>query len=223
MKVQKRISKKQIKGDRLVSTTFKATEYVQKNQTPFIVGSVVLIVILALVLLLRTSANRKNDEASALLSRGEMIAASGNVDQYVADLRRLADVYQGTPAGKVATVRLANNYFYQKQYDDAKRYFQLILDHYADDNLLSAGASAGLGAVYELQGQYLDAAKSYRRAVEFTPDETWTPGYLLKAGQNFAKAGDKVSAEEAFGEIEKKFANSTDASAARRALAALKY
>jgi len=152
MKVQKRISKKQIKGDRLVSTTFKATEYIQKNQTPFIVGSVVLIIILALVLLLRTSANRKNDEASAILSRGELTAASGNVGQYVADLRTLADDYQGTPAGKVAAVRLASNYFYQKQYDDAKRYFQLILDHYADDNLLSAGASAGLGAVYELQG-----------------------------------------------------------------------
>jgi len=59
--------------------------------------------------------------------------------------------------------------------------------------------------------------------VEFTPDEIWTPDYLLKAGQNFAKAGDKVSAEEAFGEIEKKFANSADASTARRALAALKY
>lgn len=223
MKAQKRMSKKQIKGDRLVSTTFQATEYIQKNQTPFVIGAVALVVVIVLVSLLKTSTDRRKTEAAMMLSRAELTAAVGETDQYIADLRRLADDYAGTTPGRIATLRLGNYYFAQKQYSDAERYFKLILNKYTSDKLMAAGASVGLGAIYEIQGKYGDAAEHYRNAAAYTPNEIWTPGYLLKAGQNFALAGDKVAAEEAFGEIEKNHQNSSEVNAARRGLAELKY
>ena len=38
MSPAKRITKKQIKEDKLVTTAFKASEYIQKNPTPFIIN-----------------------------------------------------------------------------------------------------------------------------------------------------------------------------------------
>lgn len=61
------------------------------------------------------------------------------------------------------------------------------------------------------------------RAAEYESGELWTPNYLFKAGQNFAKAGDKKSAQAAFDKIEKEYANSTESMGAKRAQAELKY
>jgi predicted negative regulator of RcsB-dependent stress response len=223
MKPEKRISKKTMKEDRLVSTTFKATEYIQKNQTPFIIGAIAIVAIFSLVMLFKWNTDKKKVDGASILSRAEMTGAMGQMDQYLADLQLLSDNYSGTAAGKIATLRLANNNFDAKKYDNAEKYFDKILDRYSDDKMLAASAAAGKGACLELKSNYAEAAKFYRRAAEFKSGDLWTPNYLLKAGQDFMKSGDKKSAQAAFDEIEKKYANTSESNSARRALAELKY
>jgi predicted negative regulator of RcsB-dependent stress response len=221
MKADKRITKKRIKEDRLVSTTFKATEYIQKNQMPFVIGTIGIVVIFALVVYMRWNSERKRNEAAGILTRAEIIAGMDDLNQYYTDLGHLSDNFGSTPAGKLATLRLASSFFENKDYPNAEKYFKRILDHYSDDVILSAGAAAGLGAIYEIQENYRQAGDNYRRAAELSDGESWAATYLLKAGLNLSKAGDKEQAAAAFKQIEEKYQNSTEFSAARRALAEL--
>jgi TolA-binding protein len=89
--------------------------------------------------------------------------------------------------------------------------------------MMASGAAAGKGACLEIKGNYPEAAKAYLRAAEYNSGDIWTPNYLLKAGQNFVKAGDKTSAQAAFEKIEKTYSNTPEVNSARRALAELKY
>jgi predicted negative regulator of RcsB-dependent stress response len=221
MSADKRPTKRSMKEDRLVSTTFKATEYVQKNQTPFIIGTLAIVVIFVAIMFFKWSGNRKKTESAALLSHAEMLGAVGQMDQYAAELQILADNYGGTSASKIATLRLADNYFSAKQYAQAEKYFNEVLDNYSSDIMAAASAAAGIGAVNEAKGNFAEAAKYYQRAADYKSGELWTPGYLLKAGQNFAKAGDKKSAQAAFDEINQKFATSSENNIAKRSLAEL--
>ncbi|OGC92514.1 MAG: hypothetical protein A2W25_07400 [candidate division Zixibacteria bacterium RBG_16_53_22] len=223
MAPEKRITKRRMKEDRLVSTTFRATEYIQKNQTPFVVGTLVVAAVFALVVFLRWSGDRKRNEAAGIMTRAEITAAMQNMDQYLGDLALLSDNYGGTAQGKLATSRLANNYFRSKDYTRAEVYFKRIIDRYSDDQILSAGACAGLGAIHEINGDYKQAAEQYKKAADLSEGQTWASGYLLKAGLGYSKAGDKEKAADALKIIEEKYQNSLEFSAARRALAEIGY
>jgi tetratricopeptide (TPR) repeat protein len=216
MSADKRISKHSMREDKLVSSTFRATEYIQKNQTPFIIGAIALIIVLGAVLLIRYNANRKLNESSALLSRAEMTAAMGQMDQYAADLASLADDYNGTTAAKIATMRLANIYFDQKDYDKADIYYTRLIEKYSEDKMVAASGAAGKAACFEARGNYQEAAKYYEQAASYKSGDLWSPIYLLRAGQNYTKAGDTNSAEAAYEQIEKQYANSSEISAAKR-------
>jgi TolA-binding protein len=223
MSVEKRMSKRQMKEDKLVSTTFKVTEYVSKNQTPFIIGVAALIVIASAIMFFNMSSKRSKTDAASLLTQAELNGASGTADQYLADLQNISTKYGSTNAGKIATLRLANTYFSRKQYDKAEQYFDIVLDKYTDDKMLAASAASGKGACREIKSDYATAAKMYKQAADDTPNQIWTPSYLLKAGQNFAKAGNKDEARKVLEEIGTKYANSTESGAAKRTLAELQY
>jgi predicted negative regulator of RcsB-dependent stress response len=221
MKAEKRITKRQMKGDRLVSTTFKATEYIQKNQTPFVLGTAAIVVVFLLIVFIRWNADRKRNDAAGILTRAEITAAMGDMNQYFAELQNLSDNYGGTTAGKLATLRLANNSFDSEDYTRAEDYFKRIQERYADDKILSAGAAAGLGACYEMRENSIQAADQYDLASRLSEGEYWAASYLYKAGLNYSRAGDKTRAAAAFKLIEEKYQNSSELSAARRALAEL--
>jgi TolA-binding protein len=223
MSVEKKMTKRQMKEDKLVSTTFRVTEYVSKNQTPFIIGVAALIVIASAIMFFNMSSKKGKSEAASMLTQAELNGASGSTDQYIADLQNIVSKHGGSTAGKIATLRLANTFFTRKQYDKAEQYFDTVLKKYSDDKMLAASAAAGKGACRELKSDYLTAAKLFREAAEKSPDQIWTPNYLLKAGQNFAKAGSKNEAKEVLEEIGTKYATSTEAGPAKRTLAELQY
>lgn len=223
MNRERKLTKHQMKGDKLVATTFRATEYVQKNQTPFVIGVVAIMVVLTAVLFFRWSGNKKKMEAASMLSRAEMAAAVGQLDTYLNDLRMLVDNYGGTPTARPAALRLADALFQNQQYDDARKYYDKIVDDYSDDKVLAASAAAGSGACLALKGDNAGAAKMYKKAADFQPGDIWVPGFLLKAGEYYSKAGDKKSAEAALKEIEAKYPNASEMNDARRMLAQLQY
>jgi TolA-binding protein len=133
------------------------------------------------------------------------------------------DNYGSTPSARMACFTLANMFFKDKQYAKAEQYFRKILDDYSKDKMMTASASANVGSCLEMKSDYLGAAKMYKQAAEVDPNDLWSPGYLLKAGQNFAKSNDKKSAQAVFSEIEKNYPNSQENSTARRSLAELNY
>jgi predicted negative regulator of RcsB-dependent stress response len=216
MSADKRISKHSMREDKLVSSTFRATEYIQKNQTPFIIGVMALVIVISAIMFIKWSASRKLNDSAALLSRAEMIGAMGQMDQYISTLQLLSDNYSGTAAAKIATLRLANDFFDQNDYTKAEIYYNLLTEKYSSDKMVAATGAAGKAACYEAQGNFLEAARAYEQAAAYKSGDLWSPIYLLRAGQDYTKAGDKKSAEAAYDQIDKQYANSSENNTAKR-------
>ncbi len=223
MSPPKRISKKQIKEDKLVTTVFKASEYVQKNPTRFVIGGVAVAVIFIAVVLMIWSADRKENEAIALLARAHLAFDSGQMDDAIGNLKNLAETYSGTESGAQATFILANYNFQEKNYAEAQSYYNKVIAGYDKDKMVLSSAVAGAAACKEIDGDRLEAGRLYLEAARVFPDELWAPHYLLRAGVNFVAAGDTASAKIAYSEIESSYGGSLQANKARRSLAEISY
>lgn len=219
----KRITKKQIKEDKLVTTAFKASEYIQKNPTPFVISGVAVAVIFIAVVLMMWSADRKKNEAAALLSRAYLAFDSGQVEDAIANLINLGDNYSGTEPAAHATFILANRSFQEKDYAKARSYYDKVIAGYDKDKMVLSSAVAGAAACREIEGDKLEAARLYMEAARIFPGKLWAPDYLLRAGINFAAAGDTTSAKIAYGEVDSSYGSSMQAGKARRSLAEINY
>jgi outer membrane protein assembly factor BamD (BamD/ComL family) len=219
MSPSKKMSKHQIKEDRLVTTTFRATEYIQKNPKPFVITGVVILAIFTIIVLIKYTMDKRQNNAQDLYIRANMSLAAGNIDAAVADFNSLVNDYDSTPYARSAHLSLANKYYSDKDWDRAQTEFEKLAESSGGDKMMQSIALAGVAACSEQKGDFLQAGKDYLEASNVFESPILSPEQLLKAGLNFIKAGDKTQAAEAFKKIEEKYINSSEASTARRHLA----
>jgi len=219
----KRFSKKEIKEDKLVTTAFRTSEYIQKNPTPFIVGGVIVGVLFAAVLLFMWSSDKKQTESDKLLARARIEMEMGQADLAVADLETLADSYPGSNAGLNGTLVLANYYFGKDDYENAKKYFEIAASGNTDDQLRLANANSGLAACYAMTGDYVKSAQYYKLSADVYPERIWAPEQLKWSIHYYIMAGDTASAISTINELNKKYETSTEAMESKKTLAELTY
>jgi len=219
MSPSKKMSKHQIREDKLVTKTFQTTEYIQKNPKPFIIGGIVLAVLFSAVVILKYIVDKRKEDASNLYIRANMSLAMGNLDGALADFNSLVNDYGSSTYARSARLMLANKYFGEKDWDRSQEEFEKLLKNSGNDKMIESIAAAGLASCYEQKSDFANAGKYYFRAYEIYENPIFSPANLIKAGQNYAKAGDKTNASAAFKIIEEKFNTSSEAAAARRHLA----
>ncbi len=219
----KKITKKQIKEDKLVTSAFKVSEYIQKNPTSFVIGGSAALVIFAVIVLFFWNSGKKNSEADVLFGRAHLSVEMGQIDGAISDLLTIVNSYANTPVAPMACYTLANMYFETKDYDNASTYFKLIVSRYNIDKMILAGAAAGAAACGKIKGDYQEAGSLYRQAADLYPDEMWSPNYLLQAGKNYTAAADTASAISAYEALTANYSRTVEANSAKRTLAELKY
>src|SRR3989339_579206 len=165
LKPKKKISKREIKEDKLVTSYFEATTWYQANKkivngvlTGIVILAVVSVVYMNNVSLNDTKATSELGKISPYYDQGKYeVAINGNLQDNVRGLQAIVDDYGSTKAGELATFYLANCYFAQADYDKALKYF---LDVDVSNELISVSSIAGAAACYEAQGNYEKAAST---------------------------------------------------------------
>lgn len=189
---KKKLSKKEIKEDKLVTTFYEAKSYYENNQTIIfaVVGAIAVIIFAVLFFTNKTKEN--NQLASAALvsvvtdyNAGLYLQAiDGKEGTKEIGLLKIVDLYGGTKQGELARIILANAYFYTGQYDKAIEEFD---DYSGDDDIMVASAIAGKAGCYEVKGEFEDAANSFLKAANVSNYVPANPDYLLNAGINYIK------------------------------------
>jgi TolA-binding protein len=215
----KKITKKQMKEDKLVSTVFKTSEYIQKNPKPFYIGGTAVAVVFIAVILYMWNIDKKNTEAAGYLARAQISYDSGLANNAVIDLKTVVDNYSSTDAAAAACFNLSNIYFDNKNYQEALPYFIRMIEDFPGDNMKTAAAAAGAAACHEQLGDRQEAGRYYQMAAEHYPDDMWAPGYLLSAGRNYEAAGDLESAKQVYNVIIENYDRSRELNTAKRSLA----
>jgi TolA-binding protein len=224
LKPKKKITKRDLKEDKLVSTYFKATQYFYQNKKYFSWGITGLVVLFIAGVIYFN--NRAADSEKSTTALGEIlryydkaeyqIAIDGVPERNVMGLKEIVEEYGGTHSGDLAKFFLGNCYFSLGNYDAALKYFD---DYGGSYSPLRASAVAGVAACYEGKGDNRRAAEYFERAASRSGDSQSSPEYLRDAARDYALSGNKDRAIELLKRLKKDYPTSTYVRDADRMLA----
>ena len=133
LKPRKRITKKQIKEDPLVTTYFKSIDFVKEHQQKFTTGIIVVLAVIVLMVLLARSKRTANFNASEQLAKANTELAQSKNQEAIDILLNMIDNYSGTKSAANGVYMLAKAYYEQGDYDKSLLHFEKYLDDYGDD------------------------------------------------------------------------------------------
>lgn len=189
LKPRKRITRREIKEDPLVTRYLQARKILQQYAKQIQYGvAIIILVILGLALMSR---NQKRNEASAAgrLAMAELYYYSQNYDQAIQNLGQVADSYAGSKSAGIAVYFIANSYYTQDDYDNAEIYYKTYLNEYSDIPLFTESARAGVAACLENREQYAEAAVLYEQACKDNPHSFEVPFHLEDAARCYLLSG----------------------------------
>ena len=229
LKPKKKITKKEIKQDSLVTAYAETTKFYYENKKliSYAVTALVIVVILALVYM----NNRKQNNEKAATELGKVFtlydngasdhkqyktAIDGQPERGIMGLKAIVDNYGSTQAGELARFYLASAYYQLGQFDDALPQFESFGN---GSDFLKASALAGAGGCYEAKGQFDKAASAFEKAAGTISDPLNTPDYLSSAARCYGRAGNKSKAVSLYKLLKKEYPTSTYAHEADKFIA----
>jgi len=221
---KKKITKKQMKEDKLVTVYTKVLEQFEIYQKQVFIAIGVIVVIVAGAYIYSIKADENKTKATAELAKilpsieqkQYQQAIDGQPGTGVIGLKKLVEDYSGTEPGETAKLMLANAEFYLGNYEEALKYYESYSGGIRD---MKAAAIAGQAACYESLGKYEKAADLFEKAAKVFSDNANNPGYLVNAGRNYLKAGNADAAKKSFETVKTKYENSSEARKIDRYLA----
>ena len=101
---------------------------------------------------------------------------------------------------------LANSYYYLNDYGNAERYYN---DYSGSDMILKAASIAGIAAIKEAQGNFVEAAQKYEEAAGVSEEVAVNDEYLYAAARNYSLANNVDEYKRVSGMLKSEYPQST--------------
>lgn len=200
VKAVKRVTKKELKEDKLVTTYFKARQYFEEHQATMlkIAGGAVLIIALAAFWVM--SKSRAESQASYELGMAILSSqtSAGDPVALTQQFLQIAERYSGTASGDDARYYLAKLKAQQHQPEEALKAYEDFLEHAGKASYLYPAALAGKASTLEDLGRPKEAAEYYLKAAEVRKNFFAEASFRLDAARCFLAAGEKDRAREQY-------------------------
>jgi tetratricopeptide (TPR) repeat protein len=196
LKPRKRITKREIKEDPLVTYYFKVRKFFQTYSKQVNIGlTVVAGLVIISVLMVRS---KRNAEFAAAGKLGVAVNYyfSNMYERSIDELTPIIQTYSGTKAAGNATFYLANVYFVLHDFENAKKYYEIYRKKYNDKSSFTSSSLAGIAACLESQEKFLEAAQYYEQAAKTNDVSYQAPFYLKDACRCFALGGNVEKGRE---------------------------
>ncbi|WP_337872028.1 tetratricopeptide repeat protein [Ignavibacterium sp.] len=211
---RKKLTKKEIKEDKLVEFYYKTQSYIEENKNKVLmyVGAFAIVVV-AVIFFLNYRSSR-NEEAGKLLSRvmdlyeqgSYLEAIEGKQGTNLVGLKKIVEDFGSTENGETAKIYLANSYAFLGQSEKALEYYD---DYSGSNDIYKSAALAGQAGYYASKGEYEKSADLFKKAANVSKINPSRPDYLLRAGINYMKAGQRDEAKALFQIIRDDYKTST--------------
>ncbi len=210
LKAQKKISKKQLKQDALLTNVAKITSFYEDNKRTLGIILVALVVVVAGTLIYARNQAANNEKATTALGKvlefydtnQLQLAIDGSAERGIVGLKSIVDNYGSTDAGNLARFYLADAYFQLRKYDEALEQFDKFS---GSEQLVSVSRLTGMAGCYEAKGEYEKAAEHYEKAATKYPKDVDAAGNLNHAADNYARAGKKDRALDIYKKLKKEY------------------
>ena len=210
---KKKLSKKEIKEDKLVSLMVMVENFYEDYKSKIVLYSGILIVAALAAYFYVNQQKVANEEADLHLSRVMQIfdsgsyleAIEGRQGTNIIGLKRVVEEFGSTENGETAKIYLAGAYSYLGNYQEAFKYYE---DYSGSIDIYKASALAGMAGYYATKKDYQKAADLYKDAAGAAEINAQNPDYLLDAAVNYYNAGDTEEAKILLEKIKEDYATS---------------
>ncbi len=207
---KKKITKKEIKEDKLVTYFFETREFLEKYQKQLLIGAAALIVIIVAGILIHNKSVENERTASSELSAivvsyanfNWQTALNGDSLQAKPGLLKIADEYGSTTPGEIAKLLAGNAYYGLDEIDLANKYYS---DYGGSLNLFDAASVAGQSACFEANKNYGQAAEFYQLATKKDRYNPLNAEYMMRAAYNYILIGKYGVAEELLNKVQRDY------------------
>ena len=211
---RKKLSKKEMKEDKLVTAYYKVYSFVNENKNRLLTYAGALAFVIIVVIFFVNNRQKNNNEAGVQLARiitsydagNYMEAIEGRAGTKLVGLKKIVDEYGSTENGEIAKIYLANSYQNLGKTEDAFKYYE---SYSGSNKILKATSFAGEAGYEAVKKNYEKAGDLYKKAAHISDDNALNPEYLLNAGIYYLKAGKTADAKELFEKIKKDYATSS--------------
>jgi tetratricopeptide (TPR) repeat protein len=210
---QKKISKKEIKEDKLVASYFRARQWAEENTRLLTYVAVGIAACIIVGFIWVKNRAEDSEKAATQLAKIETyydenkyeLAINGVPQEGAQGLQVIVDEFSGTHSGEIARLYLANSYYALGDYDKALENYKNIS---FDDKVIMASAYAGVASCYEAKGDYEEAGAYFEKAAKRNMAMIQAPENLQRSAWNYAAAGKKEKAIELLQMLKKEFPTS---------------
>lgn len=221
MKAVKRVTKKELKEDKFVTTYFQVRKYLEEHQKIAwrIAGGIVLVI--AIISFMVRSKSRSETQAANELSSAVLAAQTGDPEAVVERFTQIADRYKGTQSGDEALFYIAQFRGLQHRPEEALKAYDDFLKRGHRRSYLYPAALAGKAVALEDLKRYPEAAEMYLKAAQTQEDQGAGSTLYLDAGRCYRSAGDQAKARVQYDYVIRQFPRTASAQNAEKYLAQL--
>ncbi|MBL7075190.1 tetratricopeptide repeat protein [candidate division KSB1 bacterium] len=198
LKPRKKLTKQQLKEDKLVTTTYKVNEFITQHSRLITYGAVAVAAIVLFSVLCVRSGRQASRNAATETTMSKFEFYTGRYEAAIEKFKSILDQYEGTRGAGEAAYYLALSHLALGNREEAEATFKLFLKSYGKDRILVSAAHTGLGTILEDQGQFEKAADQYIAAYKVGKDLFSAPQNLINAGRCFQSAGLAGQAREIY-------------------------
>ena len=146
LRPRKRITKREIKEDTLVTVYVRVQRFIQHHSKQFNIGIFVLLAVAIIGVFMIRSKKKAEVVAAGKLGIAEQFYYASNYPRAIDELTKIADTYSGTNAAGTAVFFVANSYFATGDYNNAEKYYKIYLKDYSNSKLFTVSSLAGIAA-----------------------------------------------------------------------------
>ncbi len=208
LKPRKRLTKKQIKEDKLVTYYFKAIDFFNANSKIVFGAMVGVIAIVALLYLYNWSKKNAEMNASLELTKAREELKNSQPEKAIDILRSMVNNYSGTNSAGRGVYHLANIMYSQGNYDEAFHNYKEYISDYDGDPILASSSYSGMGACMEQQEEFLKAADYYKKGAQKYSKNYEAPQQLMAAARCYKLANNRAEAGKMYQNVIDKYPDS---------------
>ncbi len=220
LKPRKKITKKQLKEDKLVTFYFQAQEWLEQNGKVLLMAVGAVVLVAAGVAYYSFAQIKAEKTASVDLARATRTLEAQDYTNAISQLSPIVDSYGSTTSGKMARLYLANAFFQTKEYANARKHYAKFAGSFKGDDYFRAAALGGVAACLEQEKNLGEAAKTYLKAAD-SYKSVLAPAMLLNAGRCYNQAGNAAEARKALTRLLDEYPKATEKDDAQMLLSML--
>lgn len=207
---RKRITKKDLKEDKLITFYSQARHWVEMNSRIVMGGGIAVVIIIIAFVMISNRRQAAQAKASVLFVQAKQLYQDENYNESLQQFSRLAENYGNTPSGTIGLLYLGKSFYEKGDYTNAYEQFKSFASGIKKSEHFKISGLINAASCLQQQEQFEQAAREFEKAAKKYKKSALAPFALLKGGQCYDALGNYEQAGQLYEKIIDSYSDSDE-------------